>query len=129
MHNYLNDKPDLHTLEKEFTDWCILLLKDRFDLKQEATDPHHANNFSFENAAKCIWNYVKCGFEKNQDEFVNGMVTALNYVIDAPWRGYYLEIEEHGEEKSIYAYSEKDVCDTINMIQKDINKRKEQFKV
>lgn len=51
--------PKIEEIEKEYKEWAVDLLRVRFDLKPEAFDIHHKNNYSFENCADCLWNKIK----------------------------------------------------------------------
>lgn len=55
---------DILEIEKEYKEWVVDLLKVRFDLKPEAFDEHHKNNYSFENCSDCLWNKIKRVFEQ-----------------------------------------------------------------
>lgn len=51
-------------IEKEYKEWCVNLIKVRFDLKPEYYDEHHHNNYTYENCADCLWNRIKGTIEE-----------------------------------------------------------------
>jgi hypothetical protein len=56
-------KPNIEDIKSEYLEWAENILKVRFDLKPEAKDPHHKNNYSYENAAHCFWNKISGDIE------------------------------------------------------------------
>lgn len=60
----MNKQEQIKEIEKEYKEWAVDLLKVRFDLKPEAFDEHHKNNYSFENCADCLWNKIKGSIEE-----------------------------------------------------------------
>ena len=96
----------MEDIEKEYKEWCVNLLKVRFDLKDEYYDPHQHNNFTYENCANCLWNYIKNELEylhylryslgdnnndviespeeikENRDELINFISTLMDYNIN-----------------------------------------------
>ncbi|MBQ3221171.1 MAG: hypothetical protein IJB34_04350 [Clostridia bacterium] len=60
----MDKQKQIEEIEKEYKKWAVGLLKVRFDLKPEAFDEHHKNNYSFENCADCLWNKIKGSIEE-----------------------------------------------------------------
>ena len=59
----------IEEIKEEFTEWCIGLLKCRFELKDEYWDIHSHANFTYENAANCVWNaYIQPLLEKLEEK-------------------------------------------------------------
>lgn len=56
-------KPNIEDIKSEYLEWTENILKVCFDLKPEAKDPHHKNNYSYENAAYCFWNKISGSIE------------------------------------------------------------------
>ena len=56
--------PTLEEIEQEYKEWCINLLKVRFDLKPEFYDEHQHDNFTYESCADCLWDKVKDSMEE-----------------------------------------------------------------
>lgn len=51
-------------LEKRYKEWALGLLKARFDLKPEAFDEHHKDNFSYESCVDALWFFIKPSYER-----------------------------------------------------------------
>ena len=56
--------PTIEEIEKDYKEWCVNLIKVRFDLKPEYYDEHHHNNYTYENCADCLWNRIKGTIEE-----------------------------------------------------------------
>ena len=56
--------PKIEEIEKDYKEWCVNLIKVRFDLKPEYYDEHHHNNYTYENCADCLWNRIKGTIEE-----------------------------------------------------------------
>lgn len=56
--------PTIEEIEKDYKEWCVNLIKVRFDLKPEYYDEHHHNNYTYENCADCLWNSIKGTIEE-----------------------------------------------------------------
>ena len=55
----MDKQKPIEEMHKEYVEWCIGLLKTRFDLKPEYYDEHHHDNFTYECGAESLWGKIE----------------------------------------------------------------------
>ena len=126
-HNYcsVNMENNLPRYKKEFVEWFVSLLSVRFDLKKEYYDPHSHNNFTYENAADCVWNaYIEPLLMQTEQKYKDGMFYCVEKLRNANWDC--ITIENKYDIANDY-YLNDDVVNTIDELEKEALKIGEKY--